>query len=313
MMVKKIRTNFRIPLPILCLLTILIILSIVGRAQVKPDRQPSFSFVFMTDLHTQPELNATEGVLQAIDSVNQLRPDFVVTGGDMIMDALGQGFGRADSLYRLAENLFKRLKMPVYTSLGNHEVFGLYVRIGIDSTHALYGKKMYEKYFGKTYYSFDFKTWHFIVLDGIGFTPERRYFGVIDSAQINWLKHDLLKTGTEKPVAIVTHIPLLSTGAQILVSPTTAFSQSEIVTNSHEVFKIIEPYNVKLVLQGHLHYLEDNYYNGTHFITGGAVCSDWWKGKRYGMEEGFLKIDVSGENFTWRYVDFKWEPENAKP
>jgi hypothetical protein len=24
------------------------------------------------------------------------------------------------------------------------------------------------------------------------------------------------------------------------------------------------------------------------------------------MEEGFLKIDVSGDTFSWQYIDFKW-------
>lgn len=268
----------------------------------------SFSFVFMTDLHIQPELHATEGVARAIDSVNNLKPDFVITGGDMIMDALRQTYGRSDSLYNLIGESLKKLQMPVHTTMGNHEVFGLYQTSGVDSTHELFGKKMYEKHFGETYYSFDFKNWHFIVLDGIGFTPGRHYFGYIDSLQLEWLKSDLLKAGAEKPIALSTHIPLLSTGAQIMASPTASFSQSEIITNAKDVLKILEPYNVKLVLQGHLHYLEDIWYEGTHFITGGAVCSNWWKGARYGMEEGFLAINVTGGEFSWRYVDFGWEP-----
>ena len=59
----------------------------------------NFTFVFMTDIHLQPERNAIEGFNQAIDSVNKLNPDFVITGGDLIMDALGQSFERSDSLY----------------------------------------------------------------------------------------------------------------------------------------------------------------------------------------------------------------------
>ncbi len=64
---------------------------------------------------------------------------------------------------------------------------------------------------------------------------------------------------------------------------------------------------MKLVLQGHLHFLEDINYNGIHYITGGAISSSWWKGSRYGMEEGFIKIDISGEEFEWEYIDFGWE------
>nr|NQU90394.1 hypothetical protein [Bacteroidota bacterium] len=60
-----------------------------------------FSFAFITDIHLQPERNATEGFVQAIGELNALKPDFVITGGDLIMYALGQTWGRADSLYKL--------------------------------------------------------------------------------------------------------------------------------------------------------------------------------------------------------------------
>jgi len=277
----------------------------------QPEKQEksadSFSFIFMTDIHVQPERNATEGFLQAIDTINALNPDFVLTGGDLIMDALGQPFGRSDSLYNLYKETVGKLKMPVYNTIGNHEVFGLYEQSGISPGHELYGKNMYEQRLAQRYHSFDYEGWHFIALDGIGFTENRRYYGYIDSLQLEWLKKDLIETGTEKPVVLSTHIPLLSVGAQIMQSPTQGFDQGSIITNAHDVFKIIEGYNVKMVLQGHLHFLEDIYYNGVHYITGGAVCSSWWNGPRYGMEEGFLKIDVTGENFDWEYVDFGWE------
>ena len=51
-----------------------------------------FTFAFLTDIHLQPELRATEGFKKAIAKVNELNPDFVITGGDLIMDALGVPF-----------------------------------------------------------------------------------------------------------------------------------------------------------------------------------------------------------------------------
>ncbi len=273
----------------------------------KAKNTEKFSFVFMTDIHVSPERNATEGLLQAIDTINKLAPDFVITGGDNIMDALGQSWERSDSLYNLYDETVSKLKMPVFSTMGNHEVFGLYKQSGIEPDHEDYGKKMYEKRLEKRYYSFDHKNWHFIVLDGIGFTPERRYYGVVDSVQLDWLKKDLAETGTDVPVAVSIHIPLLSVGQQIMKGPTEGFERSTIVTNAHEVIHLLEQYNVKLVLQGHLHFLEDINYNGIHYITGGAVSSNWWKGSRFGMEEGFVQVDVTGEEFTWKYVDFGWE------
>lgn len=273
----------------------------------KTNTDDKFSFVFMTDIHITPERNATAGLLQAIDTINNLAPDFVLTGGDNIMDALGQSWETSTDLYKLYEETMNNLKMPVFHSMGNHEVFGLYVESGVDSTHEEYGKKMYENKLEKRYYSFDHKNWHFIVLDGIGFTPDRHYYGFVDPEQVNWLKEDLEKTGKDVPVALSIHIPLVSVGQQIMQGPTEAFGPGSIITNAKEVREILEQYNVKLVLQGHLHFLEDVNYNGIHYITGGAVSSGWWQGPRHGMEEGFLKIDVDGENFTWNYVDFGWQ------
>ncbi len=273
----------------------------------------NFSFVFMTDIHITPERNATEGLLQAIDTINKLAPDFVITGGDNIMDALGQTYDKANSLYNLYEETVENLEMPVYNTMGNHEVFGLYEDSGVSPDHKEYGKKLYENRLAKRYYSFDHKNWHFVVIDGIGFTDDRHYYGFVDSVQVAWLKQDLEKTGKDKPVVISTHIPLLSVGTQIMQGPTEPFGKGSIINNANEIRKILEQYNVKLVLQGHLHFLEDINYNGIHYITGGAISSGWWSGSRFGMEEGFIKIDISGEEFEWEYIDFEWEvaPEVA--
>ncbi|MCA1760587.1 MAG: metallophosphoesterase, partial [Bacteroidales bacterium] len=241
------------------------------------------------------------------DTINKLAPDFVLTGGDNIMDALGQTYGRSDSLYSLWDKTIKNLKMPVYNTMGNHEVFGLYEKSGIDTTHEEYGKKLYENRMAKRYHSFDHKNWHFIVLDGIGFTEDRQYYGYIDSVQIEWLKQDLEKTGKETPVVVSTHIPLLSVGAQVQIGPNEGLGRGSVVTNADVIRKILEQYNVKLVLQGHLHILEEIYYNGIRYVTAGAVSSNWWNGPRNGMEEGFVKVDVSDNDLKWEYVDFGWE------
>lgn len=268
-----------------------------------------FSFVFVTDIHLTTERNAVEGFTQAIDTINRLNPDFVLTGGDNIMDALAQNYDHSDSLYNLFAATIERLNMPVYSTMGNHEVFGLYESSGVDPSHDEFGKQLYENRLAKRYYLFDHKNWHFIVLDAIGFTNDRHYYGHIDDEQLAWLQSDLEKTGKETPVVVSTHIPLLSVGSQIMEGPTKPMGPGSIVTNADEVRELLEQYNTRLVLQGHLHFLEDINYNGIHYITGGAVSAQWWQGPRFGMEEGFLQINVTGEDFDWNYVDFGWEAQ----
>ena len=273
------------------------------------DNDQSFKFVFMTDIHLQPEKNAVEGFNQAIDSINKINPDFVITGGDLVMDVLGQNYERSDSLYKLYKKSLERFNIPVYNTIGNHEIFGIYDDSGVPKDHSEYGEKMYEKRIGDRYYSFDHKNWHFMILDGIEDTGESRYIGEIDSVQMDWIKSDLAEISNDTPIALSIHIPFITVATQLEYGSLEPNRSSTVVTNALEVLELFKDYNLKLVLQGHLHFVEDIYANGIHFITGGAVSSSWWSGSYNGMEEGFLVIEVNGEDFTWEYFDYGWEVE----
>jgi predicted phosphodiesterase len=63
------------------------------------------------------------------------------------------------------------------------------------------------------------------------------------------------------------------------------------------------------VLQGHLHNVEDIYFDNIHFLTGGAICGAFssWTGPGHGDEEGFMLIIVKNKEFDWKYVDYGWE------
>lgn len=276
------------------------------------NEQDSFTVAFLTDIHVQPEKNAIEGFNKAIAKVNELKPDLVITGGDLVMDVLGTGYDRADSLYNIYDSLQAKFEIPIYNTLGNHEVFGLYKESGIDTVHPFYGKKLYEERIGPRYYSFDHKGWHFMILDGIGYTSERRYIGYVDEKQMNWIKEDLAKVDQDTPIAISVHIPFINAGIQYYYGSLEENDASAVITNAKEVLELFGNHNLKLALQGHLHWLEDIYIDNTHFIIGGAVASNWWSGKRHGMEEGFLLLDFTEDDFNWEYVDYGWEvPEKT--
>jgi len=290
------------------LISCLIIWSFQGLQSQTNDE--GFTFVFMTDIHVQTERNAVEGFSQAIDSVNKLNPDFVITGGDLVMDVLGQNYGRADSLYKLYLETEKKINMPVYNTLGNHEIFGIYKESGISSDHPEYGEKMYENRMGKSYYSFDHKGWHFMILNDVEDTGESSYIGEIDSVQMEWIKTDLAELDDATPIIVSVHIPLITVSTQLEKGALEPNAPYIVAVNSKEVLDLFEGKNLKLVLQGHLHLVEDIYARGIHFITGGSVCSKWWAGKYNGMEEGYMIIHVEGNDFDWSYFDYGWEVEN---
>jgi len=272
----------------------------------KYQKPGQFRFIFMTDIHVQPERSATDGFIQAIDTINSLRPDFVLTGGDLIMDALGQRFSRADSLYQIYLRCQKKIQAPVYNTFGNHEMFALYRKAGADTSNPLAGRALYEKYLGNSYYSFQHRGWKFLVLNSVQATPARAYEGGIDAEQMDWIREELRQTDTLTPICISVHIPMMTVFAQVTEGATSPNSPGVVITNAREVLSLFEGYNLKLVLQGHLHYLEDISVQGVRFITGGSVASGWWKKVNMGVPYGFLVLEVDGESVNWHYQTYGW-------
>lgn len=277
--------------------------------------EDEFSFAFLTDIHIEEGRSAIPGFQMAIDKVNQLKPDFVLTGGDQIKDALDQRFGFVDSLYRLYEDMSAGFDMPVYNTIGNHEVFGWHRKSEDLSEHPEFGKGMYEQYLGKRYYSFDHKGWHFIVLDAMQRSEGGHYFGKIDDEQLSWIDEELKKVSKETPLVISSHIPFVTSQTQLQKGALAATPAYLALENSREVLMKFWDYNLKLVLQGHLHYLEDIHVNNqVHFITGGAVSGRWWNNPPDNpMQEGFLILHMKGDDFSWEYVDYGWDVPNHEP
>jgi len=271
--------------------------------------ETEFTFAFLTDIHLQPEKNAVEGFKKAILRVNELKPEFVITGGDLVMDAGEVTFERADMLYDLYLETSELLEMPVYNAMGNHEVFDYYNKDGGDPAHPLYAKKMFQERIGKRYYSFDHKGWHFMVLDSIGLTEDFGYRGWIDEDQLKWIKSDLASLDKETPIVFTVHIPVYSLATHVISGPFETHKAGSVIGNSKELLALFEGYDLKLVLQGHRHFLADLYVDEVHFITGGAVCSSWWEGPFYGLEEGFLLVKIHGKDLDWEYVDYGWDGE----
>lgn len=269
----------------------------------------SFSFAFITDVHLQTEQNAVEGFLQAIDTLNKLQPEFVITGGDLIMDALAVSHGFADSAYQLYIETSKAINAPVHNSMGNHDIYGIYEASNADKNHPDYGEKMFENNYGKSYYSFNHNGWKFMVLNSIEDTHKGKYIGLIDDPQIEWIKKELMETDAATPIVLTTHIPFITIHRQRHSYSTRANDSTLVVYNSKDVLDMFNDHNLKLVLQGHLHIVEDLYIDGVRYLTGGAICGSWWDGSYFGIEEGFMMIHIKGDDFAWEYIDYGWEVE----
>jgi 3',5'-cyclic AMP phosphodiesterase CpdA len=268
----------------------------------------SFEFAFLTDIHLRPDMNAPKGFQMAIDKVNQLNPDFVITGGDLVFDAMRGNQQHSDSLFTLYKNMSAGFKMPVYNCIGNHDLFAIYPESPETETHPDYKYGMFERYFGKTYYSFDHKGWHFIVLNSLDVTEDKKYKGHFHEKQLEWLKADLEMVNDKTPVVIVSHLPMLSVRGQV-----SGTGGNSMIDNVSEVFKLTENHNLKLILQGHIHWKEYGLVNDRfQYITGGSIAGNGWKGRRHNTKEGFVYVKVKGDEFSWEYIDHGWESERMK-
>jgi len=166
---------------------------------------------------------------------------------------------------------------------------------------------MFEKRLGKSYYSFEHKGWKFMILNSVEDTRKNSYIGWIDSTQMDWIKTELAQTDKEMPIVISTHIPFITIFEQKYYGSTLKNDSSLVVANSKDVIDLFANHSLKLVLQGHLHTIEDIYVDGIHFITAGAVCGGWWKGPNMGFEEGFMQISIKNDQVSWQYKDYGWE------
>jgi 3',5'-cyclic AMP phosphodiesterase CpdA len=261
----------------------------------------------MTDIHIMPERNAEAGFAKAIEAVNQEKPEFVITGGDLIYDALKVRYPRADSLYHIYNRLIREVDAPVYNTIGNHEHFAVSRLSGDDTLHPEAGSKMFENRIGRTFQAFTHKGWKFFLLNSVMVDSARHYYGSIDPAQMEWIRKELSETDTTMPIIISTHIPFRTVFNQVTERAAAANDSAGVILNANEVLDLFAHHNLKLVLQGHQHYYEEIFVGKTWFVTGGSVAAAWWKGEYYGVSNGYLVVKTEKDRVSWEYRTYGWE------
>lgn len=262
--------------------------------------QERFSFAFLTDIHmnANPETRSLAGFKQAVKQAETKGVDFIVTGGDNVdVDGMkGDRREAAVALYRDYKEVADQSQLPFYYTIGNHDRFW-----GDGKSSGSDGERLFESFFGKTYYSFEHKGWLFIVLNSTQ-VCDGQY--CVDSVQQQWLADLLANTPSNQPIVVSAHVPFLSLYYPVLEGRYTA---ADTFVNQKQLFDLFGNHNLKLVLQGHQHLYEEIKVKDVQFITAGAVSAGWWGGAFHGTEEGFLLVHADGDDFTWEYVDYGWE------
>lgn len=219
-------------------------------------------FIHASDTHIQASSVARFDRLRAI--VDSVSPAFVLITGDLIRDALRVPEAEATGYYELFGREAAKVRVPVWTVPGNHELFGIERHLSLVSrSHPLYARGMYRHYLGPDYYSFTAGGVHFVGVNSADH-DDLRYYGHVDSTQLRWLARDLAAVPPGVPVVTFNHIPFAS-GMPALAgiedespAPTVIRVRGKdqlrhVVSNLAEVLGVIGDRPFPLALGGHNH------------------------------------------------------------
>ena len=235
----------------------------------KSGEKPVVRFGMLSDVHYADREPAGERfyrqslgkVQECIDRMNQEKLDFVIELGDFKdQDSVPNEVKTLKYLSDI-EAVLQQFNGATYHVLGNHDMdsiskFQFLERVKNTAVPAT-----------ESYYSFNQKGIHFVVLDG-NFTSEGKEYdhgnfswddAFISGSQVNWLKDDL--KFNKLPVIVFIH-QMLDDSKNV----------KQAVQNAAEVRGILEQSGrVLCVFQGHVHEERYNLINGIHYCSVNAV------------------------------------------
>jgi 3',5'-cyclic-AMP phosphodiesterase len=287
-----------------------------SRSAASGEKKPCARFAHLTDIHITKDRKAPAGVAAMFGHLlgrKGDKPEFLIDSGDTVMDLAANVTGaKAAEQIDLWKAAIKGVNLPLFACLGNHDVWS-----GKEPTDAIpadrKGFKLMTGVLGMPapYYSFDRAGWHFIMLNSIDDWPKG--MGYLTKEQFTWLKDDLKKTPREKPICVVSHLPIVSVTSTLYGDATKKGNQNVVpgVWQHSDCWAISEVFrrypNVKLCLSGHMHTCDRVEYRGVWYICGGAVSGAWWDGSEYGFPPcyGLVTLYPDG-GFDYEFVDYGW-------
>ena len=276
-------------------------------------KKPPIRVAHLTDIHIKPGKDIEASVAKAMHHAQILVPeiDFIINGGDSIMDSLEADKEKTQIQWDLFTSILKKeISLPVYHCIGNHDIWGWFIKENKPENERQYGKVWVVEtlQMKNRYYSFSKDKWHFIVLDSTQLNPAGGYIGKIDEEQLAWLQTELASVPKEKFICIVSHIPILSICAGLFFDKTETNGDLKIQRNlMHSDFfalkKIFNNYpNIKVCISGHIHLQDELNYLGIKYYCNGAVSGNWWKGSFQEFAPAYAMLEFYDDGTSKRYM-----------
>lgn len=259
----------------------------------EPDR---FTALFFGDTQSR---NPRELKYLVDDLITKLDPEdakFGVTLGDILFDDL--------SIFQEHNEAIAMIGIPWYNVLGNHD-------IDYDGTTDEGSDETYQRFYGPSYYAFDYGKCHFVVLDDVfwqhGSTQQDgrgRYKAALGKRQMEWLRKDLARVQKDRLVVAMMHIPLNE------------------LEEKAEVLGLLSERPYSLSVAAHTHYQEHRFLGAAdgfkrsephHHLVNVTTCGSWWTGEpdaygiphstmRDGAPRGYSVLTFDGNQYS---VEFR--------
>ncbi|MET0638051.1 MAG: metallophosphoesterase [Chitinophagaceae bacterium] len=268
--------------------------------EVSEHRKPVLTIAHITDVHI-PENNpeVKERIRKCFREIKRThRVDFILNGGDSIMDASYDNVSREKMLAQWSawdEVVAELNGSEIFSCIGNH-----------DSWWAAPGKddKMYGKDYvisrlriPARYYSFDRSGWHFIILDGNNEKVS------LDEVQFEWLKNDLSSLKENTPVLLMSHFPVFGATPVLVGGNHSDNNKLKSLFYQHRD-------KVRGMLSGHNHLVDQTVYNNVQYCCNGALSGFWWgDGDQDSAGKGYYFETPPGFAILRLYADGKLENE----
>ena len=267
----------------------------------------SLRLVFYTDVHARTEWDTPQGMTLAARAINAEHGDLVIAGGDLITDGFQSAAATVEPRWEAYLAMQSAIRAPVEAVLGNHDLVAARPEDGSEASpdprHVFRTKLGVDR----TWRRIDAAGYRLLILDSVDISDdELQYHGRISDEQLGWLASELASTDTDTPIVVASHIPLLTAMYQATEGATASAKANRVVVNNLQVLELFSEHNLLLVLQGHLHIEELLRWQGTTFITGGAVCGKWWRGPWHGTAEGFGVVTLRPDRVEWEYRSYGW-------
>ena len=181
-------------------------------------RAEGFRFALMSDLHVTADSLAANDLRHAVDQINATPGlSFVIVSGDFT------DYGDDASL-RKAKAILDGLKLKYYVTSGNHE-----------TKWSESGATAFGRIFGSDRFRFEYGNYLFL---GFNTGPVIRMAeGHVAPQDVSWLEKELADYGTERPVFLVTHYPMMKGD----------------VDNWYTVTDAVRKYDIRAFIGGHYH------------------------------------------------------------